>query len=61
MAGHGDAHEDVEMGEREDDVFITGSNRNRSRNYDRPSRLTEWMPPKLKVFVRNLSQIKVSR
>jgi len=52
MARDDEGHDDVELSDLEDGAFIP-------KPYDQPSALTRWMPPRLRVFVQNLSRIKV--
>jgi hypothetical protein len=53
MAPIDEAHEDVELGDLENDAFIP-------KPYDKPSIFTRWMPHRLRDFFENLSRIKVS-
>lgn len=47
------AHDDVELGDLENESFIP-------KPYHKPSVLTRWMPQRLRDFFYNLSRIKVS-
>lgn len=58
------AHDDVELGERENDAFLPGSGAGDQRSGGSRKRgsnniLTCLLPPKLKSFVENLSRLKV--
>jgi hypothetical protein len=56
MAEH---HEDVELGDMEDEAFLP--NQNGMRKGGKESVFIQWLPKPIRGFVKNLSRMKVSK
>ena len=51
-------HEDVELGELEDEAFLPNQNGLRKRGND--NAFLRWLPKPIRAFLKNLSRMKVS-
>ncbi|PBP26633.1 vacuolar protein sorting-associated protein 62 [Diplocarpon rosae] len=60
MHGRSDeTHEDVELGDLEDDAFLPGATPTKARS-STSSTLTRWIPSRLRGFLENVSKIKLA-
>lgn len=58
MVLYDENHDDVELGELEDDAFIPNTAAAKKESHT-PSIFIRWMPPRLQNFFRHLSGVKV--